>query len=321
MEEAIYSVIQMLLGDGVTTEVSNDIASLFESLEKAFGKTGAVPIVIDALSGVAASMVIALFLYNIIQKSTNEMLTPEKLILGFVKLIIALSVLFYLKDILYYICMFGNYLFQGMKDQNLTANAEDYRSKFVFFKKGVFLKDAGKYPTYKSAQKKFGDDFMGYYTEGIIKGPMRCLGLMMRLAIPYVVMWIVRIAAYFVVFSQAVMFLTTAAFSPIAVVQIFDESQRGAAISYFKKLLAYSSSFACIVIAMKAVSYLSPSFGLSAEVSKSLSKIGGIYGDNEDHANIGDVLTWGNCLALLIPQVVTIGVISGSTKIAHDFFK
>jgi hypothetical protein len=81
MEEAIYSVVQMLLGDGITTEVSKDIAKVFESLEKAFGKTGAVPIVIDALSGVAASMVIALFLYNIIQKSTNEMLTPEKLIL------------------------------------------------------------------------------------------------------------------------------------------------------------------------------------------------------------------------------------------------
>lgn len=322
MAETVYNAILTLLGSRTAAQISEIIATVFGALEKSFKTGGAVPYVVDGLAGVALALVSVFFLYDLFMKLTREMLTPEKFLMQFVKLVLAIGLLLYLKDILENLCMIGKYFFEGMQTANISADSQNFRSKFVFFKDGYYLKDAAdpKFATLKAAKKVLGDDFFSAYDGGIIS-TFNSIGIMMKLILPYILSIIAEFASNFIIISQAAMFMVYAMVSPFAIVQVFDDSGRPQGIRYLKKLVAYAISFGLILLAVKATDYLG--LQMTQNHFDSLmgkSKITGIYA-TEDNCNVNDVLTLETIIQLSLVKLASIGGMGAAVKIGHDIFQ
>lgn len=322
MAETVYNAILTLLGSRTAAQISEIIATVFGALEKSFKTGGAVPYVVDGLAGVALALVSVFFLYDLFMKLTREMLTPEKFLMQFVKLVLAIGLLLYLKDILENLCMIGKYFFQGMQTANISADSQDFRSKFVFFKDGYYLKDAAesKFATLKAAKKVLGDDFFSAYDGGIISGTLNSIGIMMKLILPYILSIIAEFASNFIIISQAAMFMVYAMVSPFAIVQVFDDSGRPQGIRYLKKLVAYAISFGLILLAVKATDYLG--LQMTQKHFENLIKEGtkGIYA-TESNCNVDDVLTLETIIQLSLVKLASIGGMGAAVKIGHDIFQ
>lgn len=244
MDKFIFNSLSLIFGTSLQKEISDFIQTIMTALETIF-KTQRINSMLDLFIGVSVSFMLIYFFIDLASKASADLLTFEKLVLSMIKIVTVMAILLMLTDLIYY-------LFQIIKGIYDKADAFQFNFGLSGTKKLKF-EFAGhvynKWPTkYKGAVKT---DFQNAYGSKI-KTIFLHMDVLLGCLLPFFVLWIARMAAYFIALSNAIVLIIRTIFMPIAVVQCFDEGQRSAGIQYLKKFLAIGVSFAVIILSVSA---------------------------------------------------------------------
>lgn len=318
MSLLIWRAGDVLWGGKIATDVLSSAANIFNGLENTLSKE-AVHNFISVFGGIAGSFLVVYFVWNLIMLSTREMLSLEKLIIEFIKLILAVALLTYLDEIISTIVSLASAVLNDIidkKDTLLTGSeVEDYGLTFNFVSSGDSdIKWSGNnYPKWSEAKEVFDD----HYSRGPlgIKGLLDALGLLVQSLLLNLVSVITQAMAYFQLVSCAIKIIARAIISPVAIVQVFDEGQRSSGVRYIKSFLAECFTMAGFVLILIAASSLEQTFA-----SEAVSAMEGNYtaiGFDEMRELFTD---WGYIAKMAVVSFASIGCMSAGGTLMKEVF-
>ena len=308
MGKFVYDTLVILLGGGLTDEMADWMAGLFTTVLRLINGR-LMSTAMNIFAAVACSMLILYFFMDLVDQAKRDMFSLEKLIVSFIKFLAAFVVLLCLKDLVTYVVQIGNYLYLTLSSEGSgtlhDAIVSSSSSRIRLFDDiSLDSSDRSSYyvmPKWTTAtEEAFGDE---YNVLSIIKN----IQIYVICAIAGVIGFIAKIAGYFICTSNAVLVIARVVFSPIAVVQLFEDGSRSAGMRYLKGLAADCITMAVIIIILYAASAITS--GLIVDLT-SISEI------NFD--NLTDVITFSNLAIILVPELVAIGAMASGGKIAHD---
>lgn len=300
MDEFIYNALASVFGGGLTGAVSKWMTELFTALQNIM-KNGMMDTAMNLFAVIACSLLILYFYQDLAAQASRDMITLEKLVSAFVKMILAFALLICLKDIIIMLVDMGEALFIWMKDdsvKNVFSATATGELKFKFGSGAA----TDYFPAYDDVKSEFEDQYGG------ITKTAKNIGLALNLLIPSILTWIIKLVGYFVCTSNAVMLLIKSVFSPVAVVQCFEDGTKSAGIRYLKSLAADAITMGVMIVILYLCSALTSS--LLANV---YTKIGTLTFDN-----VKEVVNWENMLYLIVPNLAAIGAMIGAGKVAKE---
>ena len=218
MGSFIFMVLGQIYGDGTTEEVSEFLSTIMNGLILIFQKD-TVSSIIDITIGAAVALLICYFYMDLTAKASIDMITMDKLVVTCIKLVVGCAILIFKLQ-------FGN-------------------SSGPLARGFYFGKD--EWPKYEDVQSDFEEIFKSKLTALPVT-----LSYILKLLIPYVLLFVSKLGAFFIAVSNALSLVLYTVFSPIAVANCFDGGAKSEAMRYLKKFLAKGISFAVIVAALKA---------------------------------------------------------------------
>lgn len=299
--KGIYEGMSTLFNGSVTSDVSEFMAKIYGAVWNALATYKVLDVAFSFLSGIAVSLLILWFFVEITGQASRDMLTLEKLIVQFIKLIIACAVLLCLQDIVTGIVSIGYRLFLMVSDDSSDGFLTQVMSGYSASNSTITYFGESSWPSWDKVQSEFESQFK------IFKG----ITLYGKLLLPTFIMWIAKLAGLFISASNGVMIIARAIFSPIAVVQLFEDGTKSAGIRYLKKFAAECMTMACIAAILIAVQLVTQN--LMQDMINSACGSTGLT-----VSNIDEVLTWGNLAILIAPQLVAVGGMGMGAKIAND---
>lgn len=240
MEKFIFDVLGQMYGDHTTEEVSKFLSTIMDGLVTIF-QEDKVSAMIDVMIGASIALLICYFFMDLSSKASMDMITTDKVIVTCIKLIIGVALLMYLPSIMVYLFKFADATYETVKNANFNLN---FGSGGKLAKGFYFGKNS--WPEYKDVQSEFEELFKGF------KGTIKALPYVMKLLIPYVLLFVAKLGAFFIAVSNALELVMYTVFSPIAVANCFDGGTKSEALRYLKKFLAKGITFAVIIVALKA---------------------------------------------------------------------
>lgn len=299
MGEYIYNALASIFGGGLTGEVSDWMTKLFEAL-KIIMNNGMMDTAMNMFAVIACSLLILYFYQDLAAQASRDMITLEKLVSAFIKMILAFALLICLKDIIIMLVDMGEALFIWMKDdsvKNVFSATATGELKFKFGSGAA----TDYFPAYTDVRDAFDDQYGGLkFTKN--------MGLILTLVIPSFLTWIIKLVGYFVCTSNAVMLLIKSVFSPVAVVQCFEDGTKSAGLRYLKSIAADAITMGVMMVILYLCSALTSSL-----LSKVYTSIGTLTFDN-----VKEVVNWENLLYLIVPNLAAIGAMIGANKVAKE---
>lgn len=323
MDDLIYYGMDSLIGKPIAKDVANWIIKLFKNVKPFFETGGGMSHFVTIFSGIAGALLVLYFFIDIISQASRDLLSIDRLVVALIKLVAALAVLVSLQSIIYYIIDFGQNMVIWMNSEGSEGGSGIFKNALHYNGFRFFSKNRKTWPDHKTFLGLGGDGWefeegkaLKYYT-GIFSF-FRSFSLVLKLAMPMLISLAARLAGYFLATSNMAMLIVRCIFSPLAVVQLFEDGSRSAGIRYLKGIFADALSFSIIIVILQVCSYMNNIF--LSDTFKYLVNhdIKGVYGYDSDHHNVGDVFTLTNCAKLLVPQLVTVGGMGGAIKISHD---
>ena len=239
MPELIFDTLEMLFAGGLIDSITDFLGNVMTAMGSIYTK-GAVSGMINIFLAIAGSLMTIFLFVDVMDKASKDMITLERLVLIFIKYFLAMLILIYLKEIIVTLFDLATGIYEMAKD-GLTNNGSAFSGLEYFPDDGN--SDPSVWPAFEDVANAFED---AGYEEGV-SAVIRNLGIMIFCFITMAFMFIARIAAYFIAVGNAIMLIARTTFSPLGVVQLFDEGQRSSGIRYLKKLLAEALTFAAIV--------------------------------------------------------------------------
>lgn len=308
MAKFVYDTLVILLGGGLTEEMADWMAGLFATVLRLINGR-LMSTAMNIFAAIACSMLILYFFMDLVDQAKRDMFSLEKLIVSFIKFLAAFVVLLCLKDLVTYVVQIGNFLYLTLSSEGSgtlhDAIVSGSSARIRLFDE-IPLGDSGRTSFYEmpdwttATEEAFGDE---YNVLSIIKN----IQIYVICAIAGVIGFIAKIAGYFICTSNAVLVIARVVFSPIAVVQLFEDGSRSAGMRYLKGLAADCITMAVIIIILYAASAITS--GLVVDLT-SISEI--------NFSNLNNVITFGNLAIILVPELVAIGAMASGGKIAHD---
>lgn len=265
MAHLVWSLGDILWGGGIANDTMSTITTVMNDLADLLTKE-TVHNYIRVFCGIACSFLLIYFVCNIIALSTKEMLSLEKLIIEFVKLLLAFALLVYLDEIISTIVSLAAAVLvhvQGNKN-TLMATGNDSSKKLTFNFGGTSWQD---YPTWEElGGDSDSNPFVKYYNSGPlgIGGFFKGFTIIIPIILMNLFSLIIRVLAYMQIVSCAIKIIARTILSPIAVVQVFDDVQRSAGVKYIKSFLAECFTMVGFVVILYAAAKLEQSFAASA---------------------------------------------------------
>lgn len=273
--------------------------------------------------GGAVSLLLLYFYIEVSSQASMELLTLEKLVVLFTKLIVGVTILVCLKDIILYMCNIFSTVYELLADnllKNNTGTNDFLDGSYTFFgtNQHSYLKmpDGYKLTDFeKDIPNVANKDFFEAAYKSIddaLKGSklMDKAFLIILVALIFVAGLITKIALFLFVISNAVTLLTRAMFSPIAVANLFDGGAKSTGVQYLKKLGASVLTFAVIIGMLFAASALQQSVVLYALGNQTKNIDGPLL-----ITIIGDIKTMA---AILVAQFALVGGVSKAGQVAND---
>lgn len=337
MDDLIYYGMDSLIGKPIAKDVANWIIKLFKNVKPFFETGGGMSHFVTIFSGIAGALLVLYFFIDIISQASRDLLSIDRLVVALIKLVAALAVLVSLQSIIYYIIDFGQNMVIWMNSEGSEGGSGIFKNAFknaLSSKKGKNHNYYNGFFFFTTSQKDWPNHekfltLSGTQAEGFAEGKalkyytgifsfFRSFSLVLKLAMPMLISLAARLAGYFLATSNMAMLIVRCIFSPLAVVQLFEDGSRSAGIRYLKGIFADALSFSIIIVILQVCSYMNNIF--LSDTFKYLVNhdIKGVYGYDSDHHNVGDVFTLTNCAKLLVPQLVTVGGMGGAIKISHD---
>lgn len=277
MGDFIFDMCEKVFGSGLITSVGNMIDSVFSALGNLLVTYNGV---INIMFGVAASLMVIYFFQSLIDQASRDMFSLEKLIVAFIKMLVAFSVMVYLPDILQLILKLGG-AFTAVIEEAATA-------------------------TDSASVAALKEDYHNYFHSitHIIPG----IGYILTLIIPWIICFVCELMAKFIIISNGVMFGARMIFSPVAISQLFEDGSKSSGMKYLKGLFADAISFSVILLIMLVAN----NFALSA--FEGGAEIANMVGPEK----LREILDWEGITNIVITRLVIAGGMASASKIAHD---
>lgn len=296
MGSTIYNALSVLFDTSLIENVKDFIASVMNGLINVFTNANATQY-FTMFTAIAGSLMIIFFFIDITDSAAKDMITMERLILSFIKLLIGFSIMIFLPDLLNGLFTIVNEIYNMLCD--LNNSQIDFG--ITFFGKNS-LPDA----TWVEENVKFRG--MNGNLGKILKANFYALIISLVISI---VGFAARCACYFIAVSNAITLITRAIFSPIAVAQCFEDGQKSNAIRYIKKFAADGLTFAIIVGILYAGSLLQGNIASSILSQAGITEITG--------TTAMDLLSNFSVLgAVLVTNIAVIGAALKANSIAQD---
>lgn len=286
----LYDMANIVFGSGIvngltkwTTDVLNAMKGIFDN--------GYVDSVYNLFAAIACSLLVIFFFQDLMNQASRDMFSFEKLIIAFIKMLIAFAVLVFLPDMLNLLTDFAQGFVEmvqekgGIMDKMQEAVAEA----------------AGGKVNSEEVKKAYEDEF-----DHLTK-IFKAVGAMMGMLIPWLIAMFAELMGKFIIASTAIMLMVRATFSPIAVVQIFEEGSRSSGMRYLKGLFAEALSFSVILVIIAAAN------GISATLVE--DAVGNGW---TDPTKIHSLLAFNTLIPLIVPKLVVAGGMASGSKIAHE---
>lgn len=290
----------MIFGGGMIVDISDFLEQVITATQDLFSNN--ISVLVTTFSVIAGSLMIIFLYVDLTSNATKELLTLDRLILTFIKYFIAMVILIYLPEIL-------NSLFEltkGIYDlacEKFTYDNLDYGIRF-FPNDGN--SNSSVFPDFETIKDALSD--AGYSNK--VTAVIKHISEFIPLLLVNLVFFVAKAAAYLITVSNAIMVLARAVFSPIGIVQLFDEGQRSNGIRYLKKFAGDALTFAAIVGILYAASLLQGQL-IASVVSENL---GGVLSVD----NISDVLNLSTLVPIVIIQLSAAGAILKAAQLSND---
>lgn len=296
MGSTIYNALSVLFDTSLIENVKDFIASVMNGLISVFTNANATQY-FTMFTAIAGSLMIIFFFIDITDSAAKDMITMERLILSFIKLLIGFSIMIFLPDLLNGLFTIVNEIYNMLCD--LNNSQIDFG--ITFFGKNS-LPDA----TWVEENVKFRG--MNGNLGKILKANFYALIISLVISI---VGFAARCACYFIAVSNAITLITRAIFSPIAVAQCFEDGQKSNAIRYIKRFAADGLTFAIIVGILYAGSLLQGNIASSILSQAGITEITGTTAMDllSDFSVLG---------AVLVTNIAVIGAALKANSIAQD---
>ena len=296
MAELFFNAAGLLYGGTSITEIQGFISQILDTLTTVF-TDASIKQIIDIFLGIGVSLLTVFLYVDILDKSTKDMITLEKLIMIFIKYFLAIMILINLPDLI--VTLFnlakGLYDMLGEKDPFNSLNIEYY---------------PGHNPN-TAVYPEWSEDLQKAFKEAGIKNGISALWknflALITTILVILVMWVGKIAGYFIVAGNALSLIARVLFAPLGVVQCFDEGLRSSGIRYLKKIVADALTFAVILGIMYAMSRM------QVAILGGTGKIERITPDN-----VLSLLSIKYCIGAIVLQLSAVGAMMKASQIAND---
>lgn len=311
MPQFVYNAVDILFGGGLAEDMSDWMTSLFSALTSIINGS-LISTAMNIFSAIACSLLILYFFMDLVDQAKRDMFSFEKLIVGFIKFLAAFAVLLCLPDILSGLVQIGEALYNLMQETGsgtISSAITSGSSGSIRLFTDIPLSSSGRsawtqMPDWsESAVQEAFEDAFGF-------GPVKLIKNIQLLIICFIV-WIIgmiaKIAGYFICTANALMIIVRIVFSPVAVVQLFEDGSRSSGMRYIKGLAADCITMAVIVVILIVSSALTN--GLVSSFT-SITEI--------TCSDLTSVLTLKNVAIVLVPELVAVGAMASGSKVAHD---
>lgn len=303
----VYDIAKYIFDASLVQDVSKFMNNVYTALTDILNAEF-VQTIVNAMAGVAVSFLLVYFLISMVAEASKSMFTLEKFVVMFIKLFLGVVILLYLPDLISGMVNVGKAMFEwlGNKDSSLHSTITANKSNNIKFYYAGEIHN--KLPAKNS---DFVKDKWNFGLLSILDN----LGVIFVAAITWLLSFVTKIAVYFVVVSTAIQILVKAVFSPIAIVQVFDDGTKSQGIKYLRGFLGDCCQMAVIV----GVMYMSSM--LTSYLTKGLYESSGLVNkDVIDLNKFKDSITMSNLHYFVIPQLATVGSVMGSSKLVHEIF-
>ena len=296
MGQFVYDSCEILFGGGLVEDMSSWMSSLYASLLTIIdGDNGVMQVALTIFSAIACSLLIIYFFWDLANQAGKDMFSFEKLIVSFIKLFVAFTVLLCLKDLVVGALKLGETLYNGLStDSQLLAAISGDSTDIKYF-------GYDSMPEWSVVKRDFENEFKG------ITAFIKNFQVVLVCTLVFLIGFVAKIAGYFICTSNAVMIIARVVFCPVAVVQMFEDGTRSSGMKYLKGLIADCITMAVIIIVL---------FAASALTNGMLSNLAGIT--EITVSNLRHILTIENVAIVVIPELAAVGAMASGSKIAHD---
>lgn len=296
MAELFFNAAGLLYGGTSITEIQGFISQILDALTTVF-TDASIKQIIDIFLGIGVSLLTVFLYVDILDKATKDMITLEKLIMIFIKYFLAIMILINLPDLI--VTLFN--LAKGLYD--MLGEKASFNSLNIEYYPG-HNPNTAVYP-------EWSEDLQKAFKEAGIKNGISALWknflALITTILVILVMWVGKIAGYFVVAGNALSLIARVLFAPLGVVQCFDEGLRSSGIRYLKKIVADALTFAVILGIMYAMSRI------QVAILGGTGKIERITPDN-----VLSLLSIKYCIGAIVLQLSAVGAMMKASQIAND---
>ncbi len=294
MDKMIFNALETIFGNTLVQDVAKFLKTLIDALYNAFTNTE-VSQYFTIFSAAAASLLIVFYFIDLTSNASKDMITLERLVLSFVKLMIGFSILLFLPNILEGLFSLVHTIY------NEVANIKMSDMKY----EGIKFWGEDTFPT------KFDEDTHKFISGSFGKAFGANMAAILISMVGSIIGWVASGAAYLFAITNAVSLITRAIFSPLAVVQCFDEGQRSSGIQYLKKFAADGLTLAVMLGLLYAASLLQMSLAGSLLQSENIVNI--------DKESAMDLLANGKLVFSIIAiNLSCIGAIMKANQLAKE---
>ena len=303
MGNLLYDTLEVLFMGSAITEIADFLSVVMTSLKGLFTQKSIADRIGSFMAVAGSVMTIYLFMH-VMEKASQNMLTLEQLILIFIRYFIAMIILIYLVDIV--TTLFG--LASGIYD--MAKGWINDKTVNAFGNLRYFPNDGNKNPNVWPDYDMIKDAFYSAGYKDKITSFVPHVGKAITCILINMILWVAKIAAYFITIGNAISLIARTAFSPLGVVQLFDEGQRSAGIRYMKKLLAEALVFAVILGILYASSLIQASV-LSTQLKETMNGVLSV-------SVIDKIFSLSTLPVIIAIQVSAIGAMFKATQLAND---
>ena len=301
MDTIIFNALKYLFDNSLIGDVKEWMGIIMNGLTTIFQDQNVVTY-FSIFSAAGASLMIIFFFIDMMDSASKDMITFERLVLAFVKLLLGFCIIFYLPELLQGLFSLISFIYEALS--NIAADKVDFGLKY--FGQTTF-------PDSIEALEEITGKKVTFIEDGSLKDILLGnFGAFFTFILLFLTTFVSKFVVFMITITNAIAIVVRAIFAPLAVAQCFEDGQRSNAIKYLKKFAADGLAFAIIVGILYAASILQGNI-----VSSVLAGIG----ETQEITTENAMLILGNMkvvASIIVISISAVGATFKSGSIAQD---
>ena len=333
MDTIIYDGMQIIFGSQ-NDALEKFMEGMLDALKSVFNN-GLVSNAIDIFGAVCASLLIMYWLIEIIGLATRDMMSLEKMVVGFMKYIVAVVIVLNLSTIMSNLVGLADGFFEMCRDFPMTdvsvsafeTDADGNPGTEPEF--GPEIVGGSEFLTWSKAEaednanldsdgnhqdgylrKNFEDEYSGIF------GFFRGVGIAFKMFLPALIHAAVYLVGCFICISTSLQIIVRGIASPLGIVSLFEEGTRSSGVRYLKKFAALCFTFSVMILVITAVGHL----GQAIRMFNWNYGWGGLYKSIATFDELSQAITFKDAIIGCLPSIAGIGAMIGANRLADEVF-